>query len=320
MKNAATALGRTIATAIGVGLGAAAGATLARAAYYTNLMLFGARRPLWRTPSAAVKATSSNGMPSAAGVRLYGWHIPPAGTSPAPAVVFVHGWPWNRCGNRAGGLLLPDADVDFLAPALALHRAGMHVLLFDLRNHGQSDAAPPVTFGVHEARDFAAAVAWLRAQPGVDGARIGAIGYSMGANTLLYGIPDCQPIRAAIAVQPVSAGIFIRNFCMSEFGPLGIPLAAAAAPLPLLLGGPAIGAITPADAARRLGETEMLYIQGDGDPWGAIADVEAIAAATPRARPIIFTPSADRYGGYQYVATHYDSIVEFFRSVFSVEG
>ena len=41
---------------------------------------------------------------------LRGWFMRSAGvpSSLAPAVVFVHGWPWNRLGNRAGSSLLPD--------------------------------------------------------------------------------------------------------------------------------------------------------------------------------------------------------------------
>src|SRR5205085_1197010 len=139
--------------------------------------------------------------PSDDGVMLRGWFIHRAddAATPAPAIVFVHGWPWNRLGNLAGQSLLPDRTVDFLEPAQALAQAGFHVLLFDLRNHGQSDAAWPVTFGVHEARDFVGAVALLRKRPDVDRHRIGAIGYSMGGNTIIYGIPRCQPIRPAIA-------------------------------------------------------------------------------------------------------------------------
>ena len=45
-----------------------------------------------------------------------------------------------------------------LVTARALHHAGYNVLLFDLRNHGESDGDLPLTFGVKEGRDFAGAV------------------------------------------------------------------------------------------------------------------------------------------------------------------
>ena len=53
------------------------------------------RRPAW--PSR----TSPS--PSTDGVDLKGWFIPAAsGGGPAPTVLFVHGWLWNRMGNVAG--------------------------------------------------------------------------------------------------------------------------------------------------------------------------------------------------------------------------
>jgi pimeloyl-ACP methyl ester carboxylesterase len=300
--------------ALGLGLGIAAGRIGYPAAALTRMMIVGARQPLWRTPADVGLRAEDVVFPSHDGVTLRGWFIHRAeddGT-PAPAIVFVHGWPWNRLGNLAGQSLLPDRTVDFLAPAQALARAGFHVLLFDLRNHGDSDASWPVTFGVHEARDFVGAVAFLRQRPDVDRSRIGAIGYSMGANTLLFGIPRCQPIRGAIAVQPTSAALFAPNLARSLLGPAGPFLARLAEPLHSAFGAPALDQIAPARAARHLGETRMLYIQGSGDTWGSLADVQAMADATPNALPLIVAPSQERFGGYLYIDQHLDEIVGFF--------
>lgn len=307
--------GRVLPFVLGLGLGLAAGRIGYRAAHLTRLMIVGWRRPPWRRPDDAGLPFEDVAFSSNDGVTLRGWFIPRAGDDgrPAPAVVFVHGWPWCRSGNLAGGTLIPDRTVDFLGPAGALHAAGFHVLLFDLRNHGASDAAPPVTFGVDESRDFAGAVAFLRGRPEVDAAQIGAIGYSMGANTLLYGIPSCQPIRAAVAVQPVRVATFARSASRDLLGPLGPALLALAGPLHRALGAPPLAAIDPTPLAAHLGETALLYIQGDGDPWGSLDDVRAMAARTPNARPLVVAPSSDRYGGYLYVGEHQEEIVEFFR-------
>nr|MDQ2998409.1 alpha/beta fold hydrolase [Chloroflexota bacterium] len=250
--------------AVGLGLGIIAGRIGYPAAILTRLMITGARQPLWRTPASVGLDAEEVVFPSDDGVTLRGWFIHRAeddGT-PAPAIIFVHGWPWNRLGNLAGQSLLPDRNVDFLEPARALAQAGFHVLLFDLRNHGQSDAAWPVTFGVHEARDFVGAVALLRKRPDVDRGRLGAIGYSMGGNTIIYGIPRCQPFRAAIAVQPTSGSVFALNLARQLFGRAGPLLTKLAAPLHGAFGAPALNQITPARAATHLGETRMLYIQG----------------------------------------------------------
>ncbi|HNP73060.1 MAG TPA: alpha/beta fold hydrolase, partial [Kouleothrix sp.] len=211
---------RSSATALGLALGLAAGRVGYPAADLTRMMIAGQRQPLWRAPADLGLSAEEVVFGTADDVILRGWFIRHSGGDrrPAPAIVFVHGWPWNRLGNRAGGSLLPDRTVDFLGLAAALSQAGFHTLLFDLRNHGQSDAAWPVTFGVNEARDFAAAVSQLRRRPDVDGRRIGAIGFSMGANTLIYGIPRCLPIRAAVAVQPTTPAVFAPRLARQLLG------------------------------------------------------------------------------------------------------
>jgi pimeloyl-ACP methyl ester carboxylesterase len=307
-------LRRALLFALGLAAGLAAGPTLFRAMYYTVLFVAGRRQPLRGHPSDLGMPAEDVAFPSSDGTPLRGWFIRRAGDdgSPAPAIVFVHGWPWNRAGNTAGGTLLPDRTVDFLAPAQALHHAGFHLLLFDLRNHGESGAALPVTFGPHEARDVAGAAAFLRARPEVDPARIGLIGYSMGANAVLFGIPHCQPIRAAIAVQPVVLNTFVPNFTRQELRPVAPLMNALAGPMLRLFGGPPAAAIDPRTVAPRLGATELLYVQGAGDPWGSLEEVRQMAAATPRARPLVVAPSDDRYGGYLYVNEHQDEIAAFF--------
>ncbi|GAB4206036.1 MAG: alpha/beta hydrolase [Roseiflexaceae bacterium] len=301
--------------ALGLGLGVVAGQVGMRAAYVTRLLISSVRQPLWRSPSALGMPTEAVTFPASDGVMLRGWLIRRANDDgqPAPAVVFVHGWPWNRQGNRAEATLLPDKTVDLLDPAQALHQAGFHVLLFDLRNHGASDSAPPVSFGVYEANDLVGAVELLRSRPEVDGERIGVLGFSMGANTALFGIPRCQPIRAAVAVQPVRARTFGMRFARSFLGPLGPALTRLALPLHEAFGAPPLDEIDPTAAASQLGNTAVLYIQGSGDPWGTLEDVEAMAAATPNARPVVVAPGDNRYDGYLYINQHRDVMVRFFQ-------
>src|SRR3954452_13957661 len=163
----------------------------------TKLMLRGHRAPLTRTPEAAGLEYEDVGFTTSDGVDLKRWFIP-AGDS-APAVLWVHGWMWNRLGNVAGQTVVPDRDVDFLPAIKALHDAGYHVLTYDWRRHGESeDGRGPLTYGPVEARDFVAAVAYLRGRPEVGD--IGVVGTSAGGNIALYGAPDAQPIRAMFII------------------------------------------------------------------------------------------------------------------------
>jgi dienelactone hydrolase len=305
---------RRAAAALGLALGIAAARLGYSSGALVGLMIAGTRQPLWQAPPELGLRAEPVEFSSDDGVALRGWFVHRSGDdgAPAPAVVFVHGWGWNRLGNQAGHTLLPDRTVRFLPAARALAEAGFHVLLFDLRNHGESTAAWPVTFGVRESRDVVGAVAMLRKRPDVDRRRIGAIGYSMGANAVIYAIPRCQPIRAAVAVQPTSAPVFEPRLARTTMGPAGPLLAKLAEPLHMAFGAPPHAEIAPARAAANLGETRMLYIQGSGDQWGTVEDVRSIAQATPNAQPLVVAPSQDRFGGYLYVEEHLDEIVGFF--------
>ena len=192
----------------------------------TKLMLNARRAPLDRTPADVGLEFEDAAFPAADGIGLKGWFIPSGAEGRGPAVVFVHGWMWNRLGNVAHQVKgLEDADVDFLPAAKALHDAGYHVLLFDVRWHGESErSSKPLSYGPVEARDYIGAVRYLRSRPDVDGERIGAIGTSMGGNIVLYGTPEAQPIKAILAIQPTRLAVFNNNFMRTEMGPLGPPM------------------------------------------------------------------------------------------------
>jgi dienelactone hydrolase len=282
----------------------------------TRLMLKAARNPILRTPATVGLKFEDVAFKASDGVDIRGWFIPArgAGNEPTrgPVVVFVHGWLWNRVGNVSGKVPFVDRDVDFLPATRALHDAGYHVLLMDVSNHGESGSRLPVTYGPWEARDFIGAVNYVRSRPDVDGDRIGAIGCSMGGNIVLYGTPECQPVKAILAIQPAVLPNFNRNFARQELGPLGPAMVKSTDLLYLMMGAPLPSRHNPAIPAKRLGATIVQYVQGTGDPWGTMADVESMAAATPNALPVVRFPSTGRYEGYQYVSKEVNEVTSFF--------
>jgi fermentation-respiration switch protein FrsA (DUF1100 family) len=139
-----------------------------------------------------VQFTSEDGVP------LVGWYIAssdPSSPNADAAVAVVHGH-YGSMGRswevrRDDGAVVQSSE--FEKGVLALHQAGFNVLLFDLRNHGESGGSTPVSLGLYESRDVLAAVRWLAQRPGVNPTRIGAKGSSMGgASVLLAGELDSQ--------------------------------------------------------------------------------------------------------------------------------
>lgn len=159
---------------------------------------------LYRLPSRATEVSPTDlGLAShdveliaVDGTRLRGWYLPAdaavAGDAvgpPRPAVVVMHGW------ASAAGDLLPAAP--------AVVGAGFPMLLVDARGHGRSDPTDFMSMP-RFAEDVGAAVAWLRAQPGVDPDRIALVGHSVGAGASLLAAARDPRIAAVVSIASMA--------------------------------------------------------------------------------------------------------------------
>lgn len=112
------------------------------------------------------------------GLTLRGWYVPSVNGA---TIIFTHGIDNNRTGIRAH--------------ATPLIEAGYGALLFDLRAQGESDGDTLV----YDGRDVIAAVDYLQSRDDVDGDRIGAFGFSLGAMIVVQ----------AAAVEPDIKAVFV---------------------------------------------------------------------------------------------------------------
>jgi pimeloyl-ACP methyl ester carboxylesterase len=150
------------------------------------------------------------GIPTANPCRLSGWWIPAAAT-PAPAVILVHGW------SRNGERMLPYVGM--------LRDSGYHLLVFDARHHGASDADGHASMKKFS-EDIRAVVDHLANRPEVDASRLAVVGLSVGGSAAIHAAAHDPRIRAVVTV-----GAFAHpRDAMLEMG-LGNPLLAPAMPL-----------------------------------------------------------------------------------------
>jgi uncharacterized protein len=283
-----------------------AGLVVAIAALFAQRLIRPLRQPLWGTPANLGMPYESVAFPAADGVRLSGWFIPaPAQSARRGAtLIMVHGWGWNRLGEAATDVvanLTAAPQIDLLRLAYSLHKDGFALLLYDSRNHGESGSQPPMQFGETEAQDVLGAVAYLQGRPEVAPNRLGAVGFSAGGNAVLYALAQTNQLQAAIAVQPTSPAHFAGRFGAHLLGPLGKVVVALAELIYKQAGGRPFKAYHPGTAASQAGKTPVLYVQGLGDPWGSVADVQQMAAATPNVSGPLLVVGTDRYSGYQYL-------------------
>ena len=133
-----------------------------------------------RDPSAVGLETKDVEFRSDDGISLRGWWN--AGEAGKPVIIFVHGL--NRSRR------------EHLERASESRKRGYGVLLFDLRNHGDSDPAY-TTLGVKESHDVCAARDFVRTETG--GRPQILWGVSLGASTALLAEQRCPGSAAIIS-------------------------------------------------------------------------------------------------------------------------
>lgn len=121
--------------------------------------------------------------PHAGEHQLRGWWFPRPETD--RVVIGCHGY-------RGG-------KFELIGIATALWRAGFNVLLFDFHGHRPGHDAP-ATLGYATTEDFLGAVEYAKAR--MPGARIGVIGFSMGASVAIMGAARCPEVSCVVADTP----------------------------------------------------------------------------------------------------------------------
>jgi fermentation-respiration switch protein FrsA (DUF1100 family) len=175
------------ATAATLGVSGAATAAISMLA---GLLVYTYARPRgqWGTDEPPEGLAQEISFPSAAdSIRLSGWFFSAADATPeapAPVVILCHGiWTGRR---------------ECLPLALRFQAAGYNVLTFDFRAHGLSDGRF-TSVGHHETNDVLGAIEYVKNRVEVDTARIGVIGFSMGAAAAVQAAARNDDIVALVA-------------------------------------------------------------------------------------------------------------------------
>jgi dienelactone hydrolase len=136
------------------------------------------REDVGAAPSAAYRDVTFD---AGDGVQLSGWYRP---TRNGATVIVVHGGGSDRRGS--------------VAHASMLARHGYGVLLYDSRGRGRSEGTQNA-WGWGWPRDVEGAIAYLKARPEVDPARLGALGLSTGADVLVQVAGTGHDLKAVVA-------------------------------------------------------------------------------------------------------------------------
>lgn len=213
------------------------------------------------------------------GLTLRGWWFPQPGTDR----VIV-----GATGHKG-------AKTDLLGIGSGLWRAGNNVLLFDYRGCGESDPAP-LSVGFHEQGDLRAAIRFARER--VPQARLGLIGYSMGAALAILIAATDPAIRAVIAD---SAYATLAGVVGAAYGRYRLPSRPFLALSDHYNGwryGYRYDALRPSDAIGALAPRPLLIIHGARDGVTPVAHAHELYAVAGEPKELWIAEGAHHCGAY----------------------
>ena len=194
----------------------------------SNLMIKPGKSPVFETPDQFGLDYKDVTFKAKDGIELSGWLV--TGSSDKVIIQSHFGVQCSRCGyTQEGKGMMKNAlwtsDIHFLNQAKYLVDAGYSVLMYDLRNHGNSGkgASEWITWGQDERKDVWGAVNYISNHSDFKGASIGLLSICMGAasTTFAYGMEDdmkdFKQVKSMIAVQPLTYDYFVKAMGLPNF-------------------------------------------------------------------------------------------------------
>ena len=217
---------------------------------------------------------------TADGISFGAWHFRQPGS---PQTVIVSG---GHKGQRQNSLGI----------SAALWRKGFNVILYSYRGMPGSDRAP-ITFGIKEVLELQAAIAFARKR--IASARIGLLGYSMGAVVSLLGAAGEPGVQALVLDSPFSdlRTLLIENVHRATKLP-GAPIVWLAGVMLRLRTRSRLSECSPRDVLSSLEPRPLFFIHGGADEITSVNHSRRLYDAYRGPREIWIVQGAPHTGAY----------------------
>ena len=231
-------------------------------------------------------------IPTVADKQLFGWLLPADGAD--ETLVILHGWGGNA------ELMLPLA-----AP---FHAQGINVLLFDTRNHGNSDAHSFSSLP-RFAEDLDHALDWLCNEHPELSRKVGILGHSVGAGAVLLAASRRHDITAVITIAAFAHPEWVMRRYLSYLPALLVGLINRYVQWVI---GHRFAAIAPMNTVCRVA-CPVLLVHGLADELVPVSDAHAIVAHCPRDNLTLLEIADAGHSSVEKVEQHGGQLVEFLR-------
>ena len=279
------------------------------------------RQPVPKTPKDYGMDFQNIEFKAADGVNIKGWLIPAKSNK---LIVITHVGGLTKYGSTkqfSSFSKLYNEEVEFLKVARHLHNEGHGVLMFDFRNHGESDPSPnggKAGIGLEEWQDVAAAMNYIQGNEDLKDKEVGFVSFCMGANSTIIAMskhPDSfGKVKCLVAVQPISMQVFVRSYLRSRMTRFGAMLLFPLIKLFVNLQSKyRLQDMSPSKFVRDL-KVPTLYVQTRNDPWTEPSDIRGFYENTPTEKEFFWIEGkTHRFQGYQYFGEHPEKMLEWLK-------
>ncbi len=185
---------------------------------------------------------------------------------------------------------------DLIGIGSALWRAGFNVLLFDYHGHG-AHRGTPVTLAYRELHDFFAALDYTQRR--MPHARIGVLGFSMGAAIAILGAAARPEVRVVVADSPFATHADVVSHTIQHTIHLpGQPFAAVSDYFLARSAGYRGRDVAPLRVVDKLAGRPLLLIHGTDDDMIPVSHGRRLYAAAREPKELWLAPGANHCGAY----------------------
>ncbi len=284
--------------------------------FLANTMLEPLHQPIPKTPHDYGMSYRDVAFTTRDGVTLRGWLVNE--TAPKVIVITHFGYRANRYGYQVKyqpKTSKPyDHEIEFGYVAKRLVDAGYAVLMYDLRNHGESDRDElgVGTGGIGERFDVIAAVEFLANDPATAAKPIGLLSYCYGTNTSFCAMQEDSQIfrdagvKAMVALQPLRNGDYLKAMKIP-----GFIYRSADRHYRAHTGG--ISLLPPIEEAAKSVCVPTRLVQARKDPMTNLAWVAEVFDNMPVEKEMFWLEEpTHRFDGYNWFADHPQDMLSWF--------
>lgn len=266
------------------------------------------RQPIPKTPQDYGMDYETISFKTSDGVAIKGWLIP---ANSKKIIIITHVGGLTKYGSTVNFhsiYKLYNKEIEFLKTAKHLHKVGYNILMFDFRNHGESDKSPNggiSTIGLDEYKDVLAALDFIKSRNDLKNMDIGFVSFCMGANSTIIAASK-EPekfakVRCMMLIQPISMEVFVKVYSQKIFSKFGssilIPMIKR---LVKMMSGYELCEMSPKKYVKDI-RVPTLYVQARNDLWTELSDIESFYKNTPAEKEFYWIEDTKhRFESYSY--------------------